>query len=564
MIQKLRALLTKRDKQYLLFLLIFSIFISIMETFSISIIMPFISVASNFDLINTNKYYNIVYTFLNISTHIDFVIYFGVFLILFYIIRGLINIFYSYLLINFTSSRYHLIVYRLFENYLGMKYRDFIETSSSDIQKNIIQEAGYVTAIVSAILFMVSEIFIIIFIYSMMIYVNYKITFFLTVILGFSALFLVKVIVPYIKRAGTTREKNHKDFYKILSHSIGNFKLIKLQSNTNDILKQFSLASYEVSRANTTNTTLQGIPRVFLEMVGFSVVSFIVIFIVFKYQNDISNSMSLISMFILGLYRLMPSANRILTSYNEIMFYRKSLDIIHNELMYESEDLKNNNILFKNTISLQNIDFGYIQDKLILQNTSLDIKKGSSIAFIGKSGSGKSTLVDIIIGLYRPINGSIKVDNVLLDHTNIKSWRQKIGYIPQSVYLFDGSVANNVAFGHNMNIQRVKEVLKKANILDFLEKNQNGIDTIVGDGGIKLSGGQKQRIAIARALYANPDILVLDEATSALDNETEALIMDEIYDISKDKTLIIIAHRLSTTIRCDKIYEIKNKNLQLV
>jgi ABC-type multidrug transport system fused ATPase/permease subunit len=189
-----------------------------------------------------------------------------------------------------------------------------------------------------------------------------------------------------------------------------------------------------------------------------------------------------------------------------------------------------------------------------LENISLTIHKGDKIAFIGESGSGKSTLIDLIIGLYRPKSGTISVDGTRLDESNIKAWRSKIGYIPQSIYLFDGTVAQNVAFGKAIDDVQIKESLRQANILEFLENHHQGIHTAVGEGGIKLSGGQRQRIAIARALYGSPEILVLDEATSALDTDTEAKIMEEIYKISENKTLIVIAHRLSTIDGCQKVY----------
>lgn len=189
--------------------------------------------------------------------------------------------------------------------------------------------------------------------------------------------------------------------------------------------------------------------------------------------------------------------------------------------------------------------------------------KGEKVAFIGESGSGKSTLVDCIIGLLCPQNGGIWIDDVKLEKTNLKSWRKKIGYIPQNVYLFSGNVADNVAFGRELDKEKIISCLKSAKIYEFLQTKE-GLETQVGDGGIALSGGQKQRIAIARALYGEPEILVLDEATSALDTEVEARIMEEIYKIAKDKTLLIIAHRLSTIEHCDSIYRLQNGTLKLV
>jgi ABC-type multidrug transport system fused ATPase/permease subunit len=240
------------------------------------------------------------------------------------------------------------------------------------------------------------------------------------------------------------------------------------------------------------------------------------------------------------------------------MYYHKSIDIINDELNTTQEDLTNNtiDIEFNNKIELINIDFAY-QDKPVLNGINLTINKGDKIAFVGESGSGKSTLVDLIIGLYQPNQGEMCIDNMLIDKSNLQSWRSQIGYIPQQVYLFDSTITENVCFGRKIDQSLLEKVLKQANIFEFLQTKQ-GTETLVGEGGIQLSGGQKQRIAIARALYGQPEILVLDEATSALDDKTEKKIMSEIYQISQDKTLIIIAHRLSTIKGCDKIYQLEN------
>jgi ATP-binding cassette subfamily B protein/ATP-binding cassette subfamily C protein len=212
---------------------------------------------------------------------------------------------------------------------------------------------------------------------------------------------------------------------------------------------------------------------------------------------------------------------------------------------------------FKKTIKGKDLCFSFLDGNNIIKNISFEISKGEKIAFTGESGSGKTTLADIIIGIYRSNHGGLYVDDVLINNDNILSWRSKIGYIPQNIYLFDGTVAENVSFGSKPDENKIINALKKARIWEFLE-SKDGLLTQVGDGGIQLSGGQKQRIGIARALYNDPEVLVLDEATSSLDDETEAQIMNEIYDLSGNKTLIIIAHRLSTVERCDRKIRIED------
>lgn len=549
--------MSKHDKRFLILLLFFSLFISLIETVGIAAIMPFISVASNFSIIHTNEYYAFIYKMFLFKDEISFVLIFGAVLILFYLFRSILNLSYFYMLSKFSTGRYHLIAYRLLENYMGRSYKDFTDNNSSDLNKTIISEAVNLTNILSALLLMFSEAFVIILIYSMMLYINWKITILLSILLFLNALLLIKTVSRKIKKEGNKREEFQRKFYEILNSTFGNFKMIKLKSNDGQVLEKFSMISYEFAKSNIVSTTLSSFPRLFLEALGFIIVVFMVIYLVYKNQHDISSVMALISMFILGLYRLMPSANRILTSYNQIMFFYKSLEIVHNDIIYEIEDLGNKEIKFNDNIVLKNIYFSYHENKYVLQDISLTINKGSKVAFIGESGSGKSTLVDIIMGLYRPKKGDIYIDGTLLNDENIKNWRQHVGYIPQHIYLFDGSVGDNVAFGEDYDQDKIKEALRKASLLEFLETHHNGIDTEVGENGLKLSGGQKQRVAIARALYSDPEILILDEATSALDNETEKKIMREIYKIGINKTLIIIAHRLSTIDRCEKVYTLE-------
>jgi ATP-binding cassette subfamily B protein/ATP-binding cassette subfamily C protein len=222
-----------------------------------------------------------------------------------------------------------------------------------------------------------------------------------------------------------------------------------------------------------------------------------------------------------------------------------------------TENEGNEPLVFERSIRLVNVNFIYMTGSEVLTDVSLEIKKGEKTAITGESGGGKSTLADIIIGIHKPVSGSIYIDDTVLTDKNIRSWRGKIGYIPQSIYLFDGTVAENVSFGSIPDENKVKSALQKANIWEFLAQKE-GIHTKVGDGGIQLSGGQQQRIGMARALYDDPEVLVLDEATSSLDAENEKKIMDEIYCVSADKTLIVIAHRVSTVERCGRKIRIVN------
>lgn len=561
MFSKLRFILSHHDQHYIYGMLLLSLLVSLIELIGISAIAPFIAVASDFSLIESKTYFAFVYHFLHFNSPYTFVLCFGVVLLVFYVFRSLINLLYQHLLARFTFGRYHLIVERLFRNYLGINYEDFITKNTSHLTKTITTEAHNFTILLAAFLFMTSEVFVVLLIYGTLLFVDFKITLGLTLILVVLGFLLARLIALKIKKQGREKESHQKTFFETLSSSFGNYKIIKLQSDSASIWQNFSSSLEGYSSANIKNQTFFHIPRLSLEALGFCMMILVVLYLLIQNPNNVTSYLPLLSMYVLALYRLMPSINRILDSYNKILFNFRSLEIIYQDLKMQTQDLGEQEVQFEQEIRLEKLSFGY-QQKRVLQEINLTIHKGEKVAFIGESGSGKSTLVDCIIGLLCPQNGEIWIDDIKLEKTNLKSWRKKIGYIPQNVYLFAGSVADNVAFGRELDEEKIIACLKSAKIYEFLQTKE-GLETQVGDGGIALSGGQKQRIAIARALYGNPEILVLDEATSALDTEVEAKIMEEIYKIAKDKTLLIIAHRLSTIEHCDSIYRLQNGTLKL-
>ena len=554
--KKLLAITTRQEKKNFIILIFMSIFLSIIETVGISAIMPFITLASDPSKIVSNKYSKMVYDFFEFSTTTNFMIFFGLFLIGFYIFRATYSMLYNYILNKFAFGRFHAFAFRLFKNYTNLPYKRFVKRNSAELIKTIVNEASNLSFYMQSLLLIFSEFFTVVLLYALLLLMDWKMTLVLTILLGAKVLFLLFFLKKRIEKEGLKRSIMQSKFYKILNETFGNFKIIKLIQNEEKLYSEFSNISYGYARANIVSNTLSQLPRLSLETIGFSVLIGIVVYVLFQY-NDANFVLPIISMYALALYRILPALNRILSNYNTILFLSNSLDIVYSDLSYTPQTEGKDFIDFKNKIELTNVNFEYNRNKKVLENINIIINKGDKVAFVGESGSGKSTLVDLIIGLYKPLSGEIVIDDKKLTSDNVKSYRSKVGYIPQSIYLFDGTVGENVAFGYEYDKEKIMEVLKKANIYDFLSSKE-GIDTLVGDGGIQLSGGQKQRIGIARALYSDPEILVLDEATSALDNETEAKIMDEIYETSQDKTLLIIAHRLSTIERCDRKIMLSN------
>jgi ATP-binding cassette, subfamily B, bacterial PglK len=555
-IEKLRVITSRQDKIFLLALLFVGALLSLIETIGISAIMPFITLASYPDKILQNGYSRYIYEFFSFNNSTSFMVFFGVILIIFYIFRAIFTILYSYLLNSFSFGRYHIFAFRLFKNYVELPYKDFVTKNSSELTKSIVTEAANLTFYIQNLLMILSEAFTIIFLYSLLLIVNWKMTFVLTIFLGIKILFLTKTISKIIKVQGVKRSELQSKFYRILAQTFANFKILKFAQNESKIYNEFADASNGYAKANILNSTLGQLPRAILEMLGFGTLIGVVIYILLRYESA-SSVLPIISMYALALYRILPAINRILSNYSGMLFLSQSLEIVYKQLSYTSSIEGNEDINFINEIEIKNIYFEYVQDKFVLEGVSLKINKGEKLAFVGESGGGKSTLADLIMGICHPTHGYILVDGLELNNKNIRSWRRKIGYVPQSIYLFDGTIADNIAYGYDYDEVKIIEVLKKANIYDFLMQKE-GIYTLVGEGGVQLSGGQKQRVGIARALYSDPEILVLDEATSALDITTEAQIMDEIYKISNEKTLLVIAHRLSTLEGCDRKITIKN------
>jgi len=548
-------LLNRRQKISFFILLFLTFIYSIIETIGISAIMPFISLTSDPSLLSSG-WYKKAYDLSGINGFEQFIFFFGIIIILFYIFRAVYSSLLIYLINRFSFGIYKYLSKNVLNTILSIPYKEYVQKNSAEQIRVITEETNDVGKIILFFLKMLSELFPIILIYVVIVLVNWKVSLIITLVLTLLLIFILPFLTKTNNNLGAKRLESGKTIYRLLKESFGNIKFIKLKGNEEGILQNYNSVTSIKAQTEVLSNVFSSMPKGILESVGFSLLIAAVMFFI-KIYHDASGAIPVISMYALALYRILPSIHRMLQNIGDIAYLHKTLDNVNESLRQKTENEESEPLDFNHIIRIENISFKYMTGNEIINGISFTVKKGEKLAITGESGCGKSTLIDIIVGIHKPETGKIIIDETPLTGKNIRSWRIKIGYIPQSIYLFDGTVAENVSFGSMPNQEKIINALQKANIWDFLSQKE-GVNTRVGDGGIQLSGGQQQRIGIARALYDDPEILVLDEATSSLDNETEKKIMDEIYNVSENKTLIVIAHRLSTVERCDRIIRIEN------
>ncbi|MCB9493202.1 MAG: ABC transporter ATP-binding protein [Epsilonproteobacteria bacterium] len=562
LIHQIYTLLSKRDRLVVLGLLGISFLVSLIEMASITGVMAFISLATRFDVVEQNKYYVWGRDILGSQGPFDFFLVTGFLLIAFYLLRSVLNVALVFVITRFSFAKHYDFSTRFFQHFLSMNTGEVVRQNSAAISSMIFHASVCFTYILSSLLIVCAEVLTILSVYGMLVYINWKMTVLLTILLAAQSGILIFLFSRSIKKAGNKSHIHSVQTQKIFNESFGNFKLIRLLSNQDFMTEKFNESMLGYSRANALNATLQACPRFVLEGMGCTILLAIIIYFI-CYRHDHHAMMPIVSMYSLAFYRFLPSVNKILACVNQVFFSRPAVDKINDYVACKTEQLGDEQIEFKNQIALQDISFAYPGRTPVLSTISLEITKGEHVAIIGSSGGGKSTLLDLMMGVHCLEHGKILIDGKELTPGNLKAWRKKIGYIPQAIYLFDGTVAQNVVFGRAYDQARVVQCLREAHIYEYLQTLE-GIQTQLGEGGVKLSGGQKQRIAIARALYGNPELLILDEATSALDSQTEAAVMRDIYQENQNKTMIIVAHRLSTVARCDKIYELDGNGIRCV
>lgn len=549
----------------LITLCLMPILTALSEIIGIVSFLPFITVLADPNLVEKNSILNKIYnnfSVFGIKTINEFTFVLLVLFCFLYFLSLILRVLTIFIQEKFFAYQDYRLGALLMEHYLQHSYSWFLSRNSSDLGSKILSEVGKSVSLAIIPFFqLINSLITITFLILLLLIVDFKITVIIISVLGCSYISIYFFTKNFLSRVGHIRVDLNKARFKSINESFNAIKQIKLSGLENFYLKSFADPSKTYAHHNSLVTLVGQLPRFFLE--GIAITSFLLLMFFLVDQKNLIEILPVISVFFLAGYRMMPVFQNIYYCISQLRFAGPTINNLYSEIKNSKKIKINNNnkkISFNKSLVLNKIYYSYPNDesRTILKNINLTIKANTTVGFIGTTGSGKTTLIDLILGLLQAQSGSIEVDGIIINQNNIKSWQNLIGYVPQNIYLSENSVASNIAFGvenKSIDFGQVEHVAKLANVHNFVINNlKNQYDTNIGERGVRLSGGEIQRIGIARALYHNPSLLILDEATSALDNTTEKIVMDTINKISKNITVLIIAHRMGTVKNCDNLF----------
>ena len=490
-----------------------------------------------------------------------------------YVIKNLYLVYLVYRQNTFITQSRNQMISRVMGEFLNRPYEQYLGADIPTVFRITDSDIPQTFSLMLAMLQLASEVVVSGLIFIVLLCTDIFMTLFIMVLFGVMTLVIVKIFKPKLNKIGAKNQAIQSRIAKWRIQAIYGLKDVKVLNREEFFVRNYYETGKVGANVGRTYAVMNNIPRLLIETVFIvGVLTFIIIYM--KGGGNVASMVSTLAAFGVAAMRVLPSVNRINTYITEISYNQPSLDFVYQNLQ---EGMKTDAMLaqrkaysqkekleLRDKIELNHISFHYPDsDKNIFTDAHMEVPKGKSVGIMGTSGAGKSTIVDILLGLLHAQEGEITCDGVDI-FKNYESWLAQIGYIPQSIYLIDESIRDNIAFGidaDKIDEKRIWEVLEEAQLKEFVEELPNGLDTTIGDRGVRLSGGQRQRIGIARALYHDPEILVFDEATSALDNDTEAAVMDAVNSFHGKKTMIIIAHRLNTIEKCDIIYKVEDGKL---
>ncbi len=567
--QKFQKLFSSRQKRQLVVLFFLMLFGAFLEILGVSLVVPLVSVVMQEDIMEENRLVAEVCRLLHIQTGRGFLVFCVLLLIIIFIFKDIYLAFQIYAQTRFVYNNRFRMQQRLMDAYLNRGYEYYLGASSGEIVRVVQQDVAYAFNLLSCMLNYYTELVVALALVVAVFVINPLMTLLVGIILFLAMLLIAKVAKPMLRRQGMILQESAAQTNKWLLQMVNGMKEVVVGNKQEFFNQNFSMHGRRLVRAERWNNLLQNVPRLLIEIA--SVVSMLAALLVAVLMGaETSGLVPTIAAFGMAAMKLMPSANRISASLNGVSYYEPSLDNLleslqlsgRSECEKEEEGMPESGaqvLSMKREVKLCGITYHYPDaEEPVLQDVDMLIPVGKSVGIVGASGAGKTTAVDIMLGLLHPQSGKVLADGVPVEG-HYAQWLSHIGYIPQMIFLLDDTIRANVAFGvagEAVDEAQVWRALEEAQLADFVRGLPEGLDTAVGERGIRLSGGQRQRIGIARALYPDPGLLIFDEATSALDTGTEAAIMESVNRLHGKKTLVIIAHRLATIAGCDMVYRV--------
>lgn len=570
MIKKLNYIFSTKDKIKIVLLTIMILIGSILELLAISLFSPFIDGIMDQNIMLESTIMSYLYRLFSFEKYEYFLALLAGSIIAIYIIKNVYIIIEKNTIYRFAYRIQRTISTKLLKSYMKEPYTFHLNKNIAVLQRSMQEDTDQFAKAILHFMEMAAEACVCIVLGIYLFIVSKSITVVIAGLLLVCLGIFSYINKKYSRKWGEQGQEYKAKIYQWMNQSLSGIKDIKILDRSETFINNYDNYMRKYVRVLRLNRLIGIMPKYIIEMVCMTGLLSAVLVKMFFGQKELSEFVPQLAIFAVAAFRLLPSVGRINEHLSAVIFATPSIDLIYHDLK-EIEDLhveemaKDENWHFKEEIEVKRVTYAYPEGEgNVIENACFHIRKGETVAFVGTSGAGKSTMVDILLGLLPPQQGKILVDGMDV-YKNLRTWQKEIGYIPQTIYLSDDSIRNNVAFGieeEEIDEQAVIVALKQAQLYDFVDTLPEGLDTCVGDRGIRLSGGQRQRIGIARALYHNPEILVLDEATSALDNDTEAAVMEAIDSLKGQKTIIIIAHRLTTIKNADTIYEVRDGEVE--
>lgn len=563
-INKALGLLSSHGRKQIKWLFLATTTMALIEVTGVASIMPFMAIVADANVIYTNKYLAGIYQYLGFISTNSFLVFVGLIVLAILAVGNGFTAFTTWLLMRFAYLSGHSLSRRLLAKYLSHPYVFFLNRNTSDLNKNILSEVHrFMAGVLIPSMRMLSKFVVVLCILGLLVIADPLLALTVTLVLGGSYIGIYRVIRRKLTQIGKESVELTRQRFKLASETLGGVKDLKLLGREQVFIERYSASSRQYALHEAASEVISQIPRYALETLAFGGILLIVLYLLGAKQ-DIGEALPLVALYAFAGYRLLPALQQVFSGLTKLRYNSAVINVLYSDLSQQftvSPDLQAStpHLEFNEKIELRNITYCYPGSPFsIIKGLNLSIDSNTTIGIAGPTGSGKTTVVDIILGLLSPDSGSLMIDGIEIRAANLRSWQKNLGYVPQNIFLSDDTITRNIAFGvpeTEIDQRAVELAAKTANLHNFvLNDLPHGYQTLIGERGVRLSGGQRQRIGIARALYHDPNVLILDEATSALDGITENAIMDAIHNLSHKKTIIMIAHRLTTVKECDVIY----------